>query len=115
MRSSDWDELKSSMCLIDCKDGTGTGFIGQKCGKLYLVTCWHNFEGKRSKAYSLDKLLTNARECNTLLYFSYIKKDQSECRVEGSTLLQDRLPVGKRVCAVYFVLDHCYVPAALIS
>ena len=97
VKGSEWDELRSSVCLIDCEDGTGTGFIGEKCGNLYLVTCWHNFEENDEETFLAKDILKTARKCK--LHFSYtIKKDRPEWCMRGSDLLLNKRPIGKKVC-----------------
>ena len=96
MKGSEWDELRSSVCLLDCGDWTGTGFIGKKCGNLYLVTCRHNFEEKEKEKFSAKNILRIARECT--LRFSYVKReDHQEWCMKGSDLLQNKLPIGSKV------------------
>lgn len=101
VRDSDWDRLKSSLCLIEWEDPeysyTATGFIGKKGGKLYLVTCWHNFEGANDRTELVEDILEVAKKCT--FRFSYIDEtDQQKWCLEGNTLLQDKNPVGTKVC-----------------
>lgn len=94
--ASEWDRLKTSLCLIDCpKKWTGTGCIGKKDDKLYLITCWHNFAERRSD--SAEAILKLARKSE--LQFLYIAEEaRPEMCLQASTLLQNKLPVGNKVC-----------------
>ena len=92
---SEWNRLKTSVCLIDCPESTGTGCIGKKDDKLYLITCWHNFAKKRSD--SAETILKLARE--STLQFLYVEEEaRPEMCLQASTLLQNKLPVGNEVC-----------------
>ena len=96
MRGSAWDKLKTSLCLIDCPEWTGTGLIGRKGRKLYLVTCWHNLGEKDSD--SARAILRLARESK--FQFAYIeKKARPEWCLDGHTLLQNEYPIRPKVCA----------------
>ena len=95
VRGSAWDKVKTSLCLIDCSEWTGTGCIGRKGGKLYLVTCWHNFAYKNSD--SAEAILSLARQSK--FQFSYIDEKDREWCLNGSTLLHNEMPVRPKVCA----------------
>ena len=85
---SEWDRLKTSLCLIVCPDWTRTGCIGKKKDKLYLLTCWHTFEEGSSD--SAKDILQLASE-STLQFF--------DVEVDASTLLLlNESPVGNKVC-----------------
>lgn len=94
VRVSDWDIFKSSLCLIEWRH-TGTGFIGKKGDNVYLVTCWHVLEvGEPDTA---NDILKTAQQCK--LDFGYIdEKDEPLWSCEGEALLQEKQPVGNRVC-----------------
>ena len=94
VEGSKWDELKSSVCLIDYH-GTGTGFIGEKCGNLYLVTCWHTFETKKNEKFSATALWKRSREQECMIRFSHFMKNG---QMKGSDLLLNERPIGKQVC-----------------
>ena len=96
MRGSAWDKLKTSLCLIVSPNGTGTGLIGRKGRKLYLVTCRHIFVEENSA--SAEAILRLAQEGK--FQFAYIdKKPRPDCVLKGDTLLQNEIPVRPKVCA----------------
>ena len=103
--NSEWDKLKTSICLIDCPDGSGTGCIGKKDDKLYLITCWHNFEEKRSD--SAETILKLAHKGT--LQFLYVEEEaRPKMCLQASTLLQNELPVGNKVCMqVWYMCESC--------
>ena len=98
VRDRVWDGLKASVCLIEWEH-TGTGFIGKKGGKHYLVSCWHVFEAEGTEIYSVNDILRVAKGCT--LHFSYVDEtNQPELCLEGSKFLQDEDPIGTKVCTM---------------
>lgn len=101
MRNSAWDKLKTSICLIDCPEWTGTGCIGEKDGKVYLVTCRHNLEEDSDD--SAEDILKRAQESK--LKFCYNdRKAGPVWSLKGSDLLQNQMPIGDKVCSKHTIV-----------
>ena len=95
VRGRNWEKLWTSLCLIDCPNWTGTGFIGEKNGRLYLLTCWHNVAEVGDSADSIFK-----RAKKSEYQFSYVgeEKDPKWCLKGSALLLQSEPPVHPQVC-----------------
>ena len=94
VRGRNWEKLSTSLCLIDCRSWTGTGFIGEKKGRLYLLTCWHNVAEEGDSA---ESILERVKESE--YRFSYVEKKNPQWCLKGSTLLLQSEPlVHPQVC-----------------